>query len=252
MLFLIISIVAIIGLIILVFYNNFNVKQTKIKNKLTSKSLVQKPSVYQLTDYYKDIKLQPYGCFNQLDEKFFKKELNIYTNQYDSLVIINDTTADKDIKELVAKVLDNGYNIYAFDILHKYDSMKDGYQKISIEEIGTLGKLAGYNYLSVCKINENKRGKIYLSYSPPMDELANGKLTKSVNYTLTPVLNKYTNELEKAPGKELSCGYPCTPDGKPETFNDNGVIKQYMCGSAGFPTIKTPSRFAVYKIVETI
>ena len=112
--------------------------------------------------------------------------------------------------------------------------------------------MAGYNYLSVYKINETTRGKIYLSYSPPMDELMDNKLTKSEKYTLTPVLNKYTNELEKAPEKELSCGYPCMSGDKPETFVENGVVKQYMCGSAGYPTIKTPSRFAVYKIVETV
>ena len=243
MLILIVSVIIIIGLVILVFYNNFNVKQPKNK-----KDLIQKPSVYQLTDYYKDIKLQPYGCFNQLDEKFFKKELNIYTNQYDSLVIINNN--DTDVKALIEKVLNNGYDIFAFKIINKYPN---GYQQISIEEIGTLGKLAGYNYLSVYKINETTRGKIYLSYSPPMDELTDNKLTKSEkDYTLTPVLNKYTNELEKAPGKELSCGYPCMSGGKPETFVDNGITKQYMCGSAGYPTIKTPSRFAVYKIVETV
>ena len=246
MLILIVSIIAIIGLIIIVFYNSFNAKQPEIKNE---NSLVQKPSVYRLNDYYKDIKLQPYGCFSQLDEKFFQKQLNIYTNNYDSLLIINDDTSEIDIKALVAKVLDNGYDIYAFKILHKY---KGGYQNISIEEIGILGKLAGYNYLSVYKINKNTRGKIYLSYSPPMDELMDDKLTKSLNYTLTPSLNNYTNETEKAPGKELSCGYPCMPNGKPETFVENNVVKQYMCGSVGFPTIKTPSRFAVYKIVETV
>ena len=85
-----------------------------------------------------------------------------------------------------------------------------------------------------------------------MDELMDDKLTTSLNYTLTPSLNNYTNETEKAPGKELSCGYPCMPNGKPETFVENNVVKQYMCGSVGFPTIKTPSRFAVYKIVETV
>lgn len=68
MLILIVSIIAIIGLIIIVFYNSFNAKQPEIKN-----NLVQKPSVHRLTDYYKDIKLQPYGCFSELEEKFFSK-----------------------------------------------------------------------------------------------------------------------------------------------------------------------------------
>ena len=67
---------------------------------------------------------------------------------------------------------------------------------------------------------------------------------------LTPKLNNYTNEEEKAPDKELSCGYPCLSDGDPEIFNDNDTKRQYMCGSVGYPNIKTQIRFAVYKIVE--
>jgi hypothetical protein len=60
----------------------------------------------------------------------------------------------------------------------------------------------------------------------------------------------YTNENENASGKELSCGYPCFKDKKPDTFIENGVEKQYMCGSITFPTIKTPPRYAVYQIYE--
>ena len=69
------------------------------------------------------------------------------------------------------------------------------------------------------------------------------------NYTLTPRLNNYTNELENDTSKELSCGYPCLPFNKPDTFVDSqGVTRQYMCGSVAYPTIKTPSRYAVYEI----
>jgi hypothetical protein len=69
-------------------------------------------------------------------------------------------------------------------------------------------------------------------------------------YTLTPKLNNYTNEEENAAGKEFSCGYPCLPGGNPMTFTENGVTKQYMCGSVAYPNIRTPPRFAVYKITE--
>jgi hypothetical protein len=34
------------------------------------------------------------------------------------------------------------------------------------------------------------------------------------------------------------------------TFVENGITKQYMCGSVGYPDIKTPPRFAVYHILE--
>ena len=250
-------IILIIFIVVVFIIFNFNKNSSKNPSKNSNNSSVItkkiKPTVI-LTEFYKDIKLQPYGCFNNLDEKFFQKQMNPYSNNIDSLVIINDDTSDIDIKALIKTVMNNGYDIYAFKILNKYNSMQDGYRKINIEEIATLGKLAGYNYLSIYKINEKTRGKMYLSYSPPMDELSDDKITKSdlPDYTLTPKLNNYTNEIEKAVGKELSCGYPCLPDGKPETFVEKGKTKQYMCGSVGYPTIKTPTRFAVYKIVETI
>ena len=246
-------IILIIFVLFIIFNFNKNLsKKSNISSFSTNKIIIKKP--YDLTENIKDIKLQPYGCFNNLDEKFFQKQMNPYSNNIDSLVIINDDTSDIDIKALIKTVMNNGYDIYAFKILNKYNSMQDGYRKINIEEIATLGKLAGYNYLSIYKINEKTRGKMYLSYSPPMDELSDDKITKSdlPDYTLTPKLNNYTNEIEKAVGKELSCGYPCLPDGKPETFVEKGKTKQYMCGSVGYPTIKTPTRFAVYKIVETI
>jgi len=241
----------IILFIVIIMYNvnvNVNVNKTPNvnENKSTNKIIIKKP--YDLTENIKDIKLQPYGCFNNLDEKFFQKQMNPYTDFIDSLVIINN---DNDIKALIAKVMNNGYDIYAFKIINKY---KDDYKNISVEEIAILGKLSGYNYLSIYKINKNTRGKIYLSYTPPMDGLSNNKFSESdiSDYTLTPKLNNYTNEIEKTPGKELSCGYPCLSDNKPETFIQKGVTKQYMCGSVGYPTIKTPTRFAVYKIIETV
>ena len=69
-------------------YKFYNVINAQFPQKKSEKMVT--PRKTDLTEIYKDITLQPYGCFNELDEKFFKKELNIYTNQYDSLVIIND------------------------------------------------------------------------------------------------------------------------------------------------------------------
>jgi hypothetical protein len=229
-----------------------------------SSSTFRKPSKYQLTNYYKDIRLEPYGCFSNLEEKFFLKNLNPYSkdNVYDSGIIISETNSDNDVKKLITKVINNGYDNYGFHILNKYESIPDAYQNISILELAILGKLAGYNYLSIYKINLNTRGKVYLTYSPPLDKAldynyTNDEYNKTLSvpdlpYTLTPKVGNYTNEVENAPGKELSCGYPCLPFNKPMIFNDNGVEKQYMCGSVGFPTIKTQPRFSVYKIVETI
>jgi hypothetical protein len=227
-------------------------------------SQFRKPTKYQLTNFYKDIGIEPYGCFSNLEEKFFLSQINPYAknNVYDSGIIISENNTDTDVKNLIATVINNGYDNYGFHILNKYEGIPEAYQNISIKEIATLGKLAGYNYLSIYKINLNTRGKIYLTYSPPLDRELDFTVTQDqynaavskpdLNYTLTPKVNNYTNEVENAPGKELSCGYPCLPFNKPMTFDDNGVEKQYMCGSVGFPTIKTQPRFSVYKITEKI
>ena len=92
---------------------------------------------------------------------------------------------------------------------------------------------------------ENKK-QIFFSYSPPL--YSNSVLEPDLPFTLTPPLNGYTDEIENASGKELSCGYPCSyKDGKLQITPDG---KQYMCGSIVHPTIKTPPRYAVYQIYE--
>jgi hypothetical protein len=254
--------VVILGILLLKLFDLINA-QFKTKKEPIVTVL---PSKTDLTDIFKDITLQPYGCFTSLDEKFFLRKVNVYSknNGLDSGIIISDTDTKNDTLELIEKVKNNGFDKYAYYIYNKYNDMPDGYNKnMSILELGVLGKLAGYNYLSIYKLNKNTRGHVYLTYSPPLnDDLEynytqadyNKVLSKSdlPGYTLTPKLNNYTNEEEKAPGKELSCGYPCLPYDKPLTFKENGVTKQYMCGSVGYPNIKTPSRFAVYRIVEKV
>jgi len=227
--------------------------------KVSKSNLIRKPSKMDLTEIFRDIHLEPYGCFSTLDEKFFSKQVNPYskTNVMDSGLIISESGANEDTNELIQQVINNGYDQFGYRMIHKYNS---DYTKMDIHEIGVLAKLSGYNYISVYKLNEHTRGNIYLSYSPPLesqvpfhatDEDYRKSLSKPNEYTLTPKLNNYTNEIEKAPGKELSCGYICSKNGKdPLTFNDSGVEKHYMCGSTGFPDIKTPTRFAVYRIVE--
>ena len=250
----IILFITIIGVVLFKLFRSIN---TQSKPKSVERTIV--PSKTDLTDIFKDISLQPYGCFSSLDEKFFLKQKNPYSGNLDSGIVISDTDATNDTHELIEKVKNNGFETYAYYIYNKYNNMPDGYNKnMSILELGVLGKLAGYNYLSIYKLNKNTRGKVYLTYSPPLDDDAESDYTDLITksdlpeYTLTPKLNNYTNEEEKTKGKELSCGYPCLPYDKPLTFKEKGVTKQYMCGSVGYPNIKTPPRFAVYKIVEKI
>jgi hypothetical protein len=216
-----------------------------------------KPNRMDLTGIYKDINIEPYGCFSNLDEKFFAKKVNPFSKAsvVDSGIVISELKANADTIELIQQVISNGFDQFGYNMINKYNG---DYSKMNIKELAILGKLNGYNYISVYKLNENTRGTIYLTYSPPMDtqpELNETdykkRLTKSENYTLTPKLNNFTNEIEKAPGKELSCGYTCSKNGKdPLTFKESGIEKNYMCGSVGFPDIKTPPRFAVYRIIE--
>ena len=227
------------------------------KFNLTS---VKKPNVNDLNEYYKDIKIEPYGCFKNIDEKFFQKQINPYDGKTDSMYVVKQNENEIDIKNLLIKVINNGYDIYGYNIIDKY---KKGYKHITIQEIAILGKLAGYNYLTIFKINLEERGTVYLTYSPPMDdnlplnfteEQYKNNLSKAdFKYTLTPKVNEYTNEIDKIEGKELSCGYPCFSEGDPQTFTDDkGKQRQYMCGSIGYPNIKSDSKYSVYKIVESI
>lgn len=119
-----------------------------------------------------------------------------------------------------------------------------------------MGKLAGYNFISVSKndVSDKEGFSMYLTYSPPTvssaiykygydftDAAFDSIVTESdlPEYSLTPKINS----------KGLKCGFPCLINDKPDTFVDSsGVERQYMCGSLNYPTLKTPERFAVYKI----
>jgi hypothetical protein len=219
----------------------------------------KKPRKTDLRGIYSDISIKPYGCFSSLDEKFFQKRIN-YTKDglLDSGIIISDTNQDNDIRDLIDRVIELGFDQYGYHLIHTFGG---DYSGMSIKEIAVLAKLLGYNFISVYKPTETTRGKIYLSYSPPMNKQVdfdaskqeyNNSIAKSdlPGHTLTPKLNNYTNEIDKTAGKELSCGYTCLRNGKPLVYDDNGTSRHYMCGSVGYPDIKTPTRFAVYQITE--
>ena len=217
-----------------------------------------------LSDIYRDIKIEPYGCFINVKDKFFAKQINPYAKikVYDSGIFIQEYHYNSEFRNLINNVINNGFDEYGYYLLKKYP--KDDFTNITLKEIASLGKLAGYSYMSIYKLNEDSVGNVYLTYSPPMDkELAMGytqneynlQLSKSdlPNHSLTPRLNKYTNEKDVEPGEELSCGYPCKSGGKFETLKDSsGNESHYMCGSTSYPDIKTPPRYAVYQIIETI
>lgn len=220
-----------------------------------------KPSTHDLTEIYKDIKIEPYGCFTNIDDKFFLKKINPYTSEkiFDSGIIIEEHRVNEDFTDLINRVLNNGFDIFAKHIISKYNGK---YSDMDILDIAALGKLAGYNYITIYKTEQHKRNATYLTYSPPMDNTVplnysdseyNSALSKSdlPNYTLTPKAGKYANEENITDDTELSCGYPCYINDKVGVYTDSsGVERNYMCGSVAYPNIKTAPRYAIYKIKE--
>jgi hypothetical protein len=211
----------------------------------------RKPVASQLSNYYKDIKIKPYGCFKDLEDKFFLRQLNPYsTNKvYDSAYVISETSLQSDIKTLVYMAINNGYDIFGFQFLHKYPDFKN----IKIQDIAVLGKLNGYNYLSISKSNPQSSGKMYLTYSPPLNvslsydysqkDYESALSQPEKGYTLTPLVNNYRS-IKENNNKELSCGYPIEGD----IFNDNGQKRQYMGGSYDYSI--GLSYYSVYEITE--
>ena len=186
------------------------------------------PSVSDVSEIHKDIYLEPHGCFSSLEEKFFATK--IHHDKYDSGLILKN---NEDIKRQVGKIINDGYDVFGYRMLNKYNNK---YDNINIVELAILGKLSGYNYISVFSYDENRRGDVYLTYSPPMERQLEYQPNDPV---FKQFISKSDVKLSLTKKEEPVCGYPC-----------KGNSKGFMCGSVGFPDIKSPTRFAVYRIAE--
>jgi len=186
------------------------------------------PSVSDVSEIHKDIYLEPHGCFSSLEEKFFATKID--HDKYDSGSILKN---NEDIKRLVEKIINDGYDIFGYKLVNKYNN---NYDNINIIELGILGKLSGYNYISVFSYDESRRGDVYLTYSPPMDRQLSYEPN---NPEFKQFISKSDVNFSLTKDNSSVCGYPC-----------KGDSKGFMCGSVGFPDIKSPTRFAVYRIAE--
>jgi hypothetical protein len=256
-------------LIIVIF--NFITKKTNPDSDDSEGDLLQQNNnLFAGADRIEDVNkitIEPYGCFTNLKNQFFQERVNPYSkdkNLIDSSYYFTESGKTKALRRLILDVIKNGYSTFGNEMLKKYDT-QGGNKNISLLEFAKLGKLAGYNYISVAKsdINSLNVTKAYFTYSPPTTSSALYKYTSNYSnedfnsiltqtdlpeYTLTPKLNNYSSDISEK-DKELACGFPCITFGQPETFNDpNGTVRQYMCGSINYPTLKTPERYAVYKI----
>jgi len=242
-------------IIILVLFYIFNLK-SKTKSNLSNLSsycpIVLSPKNQYINDPISDINIEPIGCFSNIKDDFFISCINPYSNEKISDSGIEIKNYPDDIINFLKQVIKNGYDLYGNNILNKYRGTD--YSNLNIIEIATIGYLCGYKYMSILSNGIDSKNEIFFSYSPPMDDLVDDKNVGKPDlptYNLMPKDGNYAHENNIKPGQELSCGFPCLKNGKPQSFLDNyGVLRNYMCGSIVSPTIKTPPRYAVYKIFE--
>ena len=263
------------SILILITFNFIKYKTTPDSNNSENTLLTQENNFFGApakVDNIDSIKIEPYGCFVNLKNQFFKETVNPYSkdqNQISSSYYFTESEKTKSLRRLILDVIKNGYTTFGNKMLQKYDN-EGGTKNISLLEMGKLGKLAGYNYMSVLRSPSDAEGtiyKAYFTYSPPTISSAlyrfNSNYTNKdfesiltdsdlPNHTLTPKLNNHISQISEDPSdqKELACGFPCITYGEPETFVDTqGVVRQYMCGSVNYPTLKTPEHYAVYKLI---
>ena len=115
----IIILIIIMGTILLFSFKKLNKSEDKITD-----NKIYRPSISDLSEIYKDILVEPYGCFTNIDDKFFLKQINRYRTDkvFDSGMIIDENQVNKDMNTLIDKVLKNGFNIFANHIINKYNA----------------------------------------------------------------------------------------------------------------------------------
>jgi hypothetical protein len=177
-----------------------------------------------------DITVKPYGCFKDIDERFFIRKLNPFSKVkiFNSVFVISENSMQKDFQTLFDEITQNGFGEYALKQKNK--------NSFTLQELGALCLYAGYSYMSIFKTGLDGNMRIYFSYSPPMNKL---NITGQFNQK---EYNKYLlksdlNYSLKFSSSETMCGYPC-----------NSKNPDYYCGSLNYPNIKSPTTFAVYSV----
>jgi hypothetical protein len=188
-----------------------------------------------------DIGINPIGCYINIYDQYFISCVNPYSTksvQDNGMWVIN---YPDDMLTVINRAINNGYTEYGKSLKKKYTD----FSQLDILEIATLGYYCGYKFMSIT--NFDKLNQIFFSYSQPQVSTNGGAAKPDLPFALLPMKNSYTNEIENAPGKRLSCGNICLKDGKPQ-LDEKGNV--YTCGSILSPTIKTPPRYSVYQIYE--
>jgi len=197
---------------------------TQTENDIKFKNHIKK-----IDNINNDISLEYLGCFNDLYTRYFLRKINPFSTQkdFDSGVTISQKSIVVDYEKILNLVKSNGFADFAKTFESKF---KSNYQKVPLQQLAALALFSGYSYLSISKFDNENINEIYFTYSPPMDRHnVTGNFTEE----------EYTKNLSKSNGLK-NCGFMC------------GDGSKYYCGSVGYPTIKSPSLYSVYKIVEKV
>ena len=235
-------IILIVIIILIICYYQYGPRFTEVSDILSynfnESDAIQRKKISMVTNPEKDVKLEEYGCFENLDEKFFYKKINPYSDikAFDSVFAIDSYS---DLERLFDQVSKNGFGDYISKLKSKYPPSSSGNINLTLQELGALALLSGYSYISVYKIDPKTFGTILLSYSPPMNKHNIYGTFDSKEFDKFISRNNVPLSLNGSSSKE-SCGYRC------DTTSD------YYCGSVTYPYIKSPIKYAVYKVIETI
>jgi hypothetical protein len=195
----------------------------------TENDLKFKNHIKQIDDINNDIALEFIGCFTNVYTHFFLRKINPFSleKDFDSGVTISQKSIITDYEKILNMVKTNGFSSFANSFEKRYST---NYQKVPIQQLAALALFSGYNYISISKFDNENINEIYFSYSPPMDRHnVTGNFTEE----------EYKKYLSKPNGIK-ECGFSC------------GDGSKYYCGSVAHPTIKSPSLYSVYKIIEKV
>jgi hypothetical protein len=221
----------IIVLLALLFKNRSSFSQTNVDDiinyKMGASDLEFKKHISNINNISKDVALEDVGCFTNLYEKFFLRKINPFNTRkdFDSGISVSMKNMDEDFNKVIELVKTNGFESFANSFKNDYSN---DYSKTPLLKIAALALFAGYSYISISKFDENTINEIYMTYSPPMER---HNIVGNFNQ------EEYSKYLSSSDLNISDCGYSC---GK------------YKCGSIGYPTIKSSSKYAVYRIIEKI
>ena len=176
-----------------------------------------------------DITVTPYGCFKNIDERFFIRKLNPFSDikTFNSVFVISENSMEKDFKTLFDQITKNGFGEYINNFKNNFN--------FTLHQLGVLCLYSGYSYISMFKTSLDGKMRIYFSYSPPLNKENIFEQFNQKEYNKYLLKSDLPNYSLKNSSSGEKCGYQCTDS-------------DYYCGSINYPLITSPATFAVYSV----